>query len=221
MSRELSAKKIAKLVDGLLCDFYREWHQNNIEDFIFFADDPTHSKLAETLIDHSPLELSISVRISPALLDCYLHIPCPTTALRHDNIGLFSVIAEEVSHFHEICRVAENVGSITRFDLELQSEFDKYIAALILAEQQTGSIQSHPIARLMFDSSVTYSQDLVYDRAGDIAASWWWGHINIYGDDLLKSPEFVKCLRHLRGLQGETKLDFLKSASGGGLKRVA
>jgi hypothetical protein len=67
----------------------------------------------------------------------------PRERLDHANLGSFSTLTEEVSHFLYVLSRARSERTLTRLELELQAEVDKYLAAvLFLSLQNEGAVSS-------------------------------------------------------------------------------
>ncbi len=213
--------KIAKTIDSLLNTFYSTQSDYCLSDYIY-SDPDLECPIAQTIVDQtSPNNIFLGIVFSNSFIESHREENCPSESLCHDNLSLFSVIAEEVSHFRCIYRTSDAEKQISRFDLELQSEFDKLIAAMMLTNIQCGTHHALPIARLMLDSTSTYSPDPLYDRAGNIAARWWWSHLNVHRNDLLKSKEVARMLREICSYQGDKKLSYIENSTSKNLKKSA
>ncbi|MCX6115973.1 MAG: hypothetical protein NT027_00375, partial [Proteobacteria bacterium] len=169
----------------------------------------SEERIAATELRQSNNEAFLGIKFSKAFLDIYKELESPINCLDSSNLGLFLVVAEEVSHFREIHFKLEQNRFISKFDLELQSEFDKIIAAMLLLKIQTGAYHALPLARLAIDSSTTYSNDDIYDRAGVLAAKWWWRKLNIFKDQLLDDPRSKRQLQEIASHQGQSKKDLI------------
>jgi hypothetical protein len=74
----------------------------------------------------------------------------PRERLDGDNLGAFCTAAEEVSHFLYLLYCARRERPVTRLELELQAEVDKYlVAALLLSVQNEGALSSR-LRELLF-----------------------------------------------------------------------
>jgi hypothetical protein len=75
----------------------------------------------------------------------------PRQRLDHANLGSFSTLTEEVSHFLYVLSRARSERTLTQLELELQAEVDKYLVALFfLTLQNEGAVPSG-LRRLLFD----------------------------------------------------------------------
>lgn len=203
----LKLKTLAKRVDEMLHDIYAGSPSLEVEDYIFIANSDDSQALAETLALEHDNTFHISIRFSKDLLNYFQENACPSDRLTSNNLGLLAVVSEEISHFQCMCRAAETETPVSRFDLELQAEFDKFLLASTLLNRQVG--HEHPIqlARLLFDSSEIYQEPELYHRANNTAASWWWSQINQYGERLFQlRPDLISELKRLRHIHGEAKL---------------
>jgi len=65
----------------------------------------------------------------------------PRERLDHANLGSFSTLTEEVSHFLYVLSRARVERTLTQLELELQAEVDKYLIALLfLSLQNEGAV---------------------------------------------------------------------------------
>lgn len=74
----------------------------------------------------------------------------PTITLHTGNLADFCLAVEGVSHFLHLVWNAGHDRSVTRLELELLSEIDKFVTATALACQQTGSTHSLALWRALF-----------------------------------------------------------------------
>ena len=88
----------------------------------------------------------------------------PYADLGQDNLDDFCTVLEGVSHFVYIAWNALNDKSVTRLELELQAEVDKYVGTRLLVESQSGTaIASDEIVQHLFDN-VQYHDWLAADE---------------------------------------------------------
>lgn len=205
----LKVCQLMEQIDASYQSLFSYSHGLNISDHIFIGDDEKTGRLAETLVESSAGNCYISIRISKELASTVPTNQCPFESLQTRNLSLFSILAEEVSHFQGICLAAQRDNPISAWDLELQSEFDKFILATTLMKTQSGRSHAAPLARLLFDSTYNYTADAVYDHTGNIAAHWWWTHINQFGDHVLARPDVWRNLLEMRSLRGQAKLEYI------------
>jgi hypothetical protein len=215
-------QSIANKVYRVLEDFFETKQAVDIEQHIYIEKDDSHLNLAETKATVLEETLLISIRFDPVLYDTYKDTDCPSISLTDKNIGFYSVVAEEVSHFHLLCQSAVQKSPLSRFDLELQAEFDKYLVASILLSEQSGTPHTHALARMLFDSAKTYADEAtVYNITGSIAARWWWDKINKYGDQLVEMDSLIQRLKEIRASQGEHKINLIRNSFGPNFKKTA
>jgi hypothetical protein len=75
----------------------------------------------------------------------------PRDRLDHGNLGSFSTLTEEVSHFLYLLFRARSERSVTRLELELQAEVDKYLIALAFLSLQNEGAVPTGLRRFLFD----------------------------------------------------------------------
>ena len=215
-------RALANHVDRIFHDFYESHVSVDINDYVYIQESTTSQSLAEVLTCEQDETLHLSIRFSPNLERYFLHQDCPSIKLTSSNLGLLAIVAEEVSHFQCMCQAAESEKAVSRFDLELQAEFDKFLIASTLLRCQTGESHPLPLARLLFDSSEVYLEPQIYERANNIAASWWWFQINNHGNNLFeRRPDLIANLKKLRFVHGEAKLAILSDLKSKNFKRSA
>jgi hypothetical protein len=88
----------------------------------------------------------------------------PYADLRQANLDDFCTVLEGVSHFVYIAWNALRDKCITRLELELQAEIDKYVGTRLLIESQSGAgIASDDLVKHLFDN-VQYHDWLAADE---------------------------------------------------------
>jgi hypothetical protein len=76
----------------------------------------------------------------------------PREHLDQANLGSFSTLTEEVSHFLYVLYRARSERTLTQLELELQAEVDKYLIALFFLGLQNEGAVPNGLRRLLFDS---------------------------------------------------------------------
>jgi hypothetical protein len=74
----------------------------------------------------------------------------PRERLDSSNLGAFSTLTEEVSHFLYLLFRARNRRQVTQLELELQAEVDKYLTALFFLGLQNEGAVSTRLRQLLF-----------------------------------------------------------------------
>lgn len=97
----------------------------------------------------------------------------PLESLNSQNLDVFCVAVEEVSHFHLVIHRAQAKQGISLLELEWQGEVDKLLIAGRVLEQQTGDPHLPQLTRMIFDHSYCYTQQLeLYEEAHRLAARY-------------------------------------------------
>jgi hypothetical protein len=101
----------------------------------------------------------------------------PLEKLHGENVNQFWTVLEGISHFLYTVFNARHDRSITRFELELQAEVDKFIAAGFLRLHQQGHGQWSDLHRLLFarprfDARLDHAEGVRYYQASHYAASY-------------------------------------------------
>lgn len=75
----------------------------------------------------------------------------PRKRLDSSNLGAFSTVTEEVSHFLYLLFRARKKRQVTQLELELQAEVDKYLTAIFFLSLQNEGAVSTRLRQLLFD----------------------------------------------------------------------
>jgi hypothetical protein len=169
-------------------------------------------KQAELVVYEEDENLLLAINVSAELMERYAAVPCPSEKLSEDNIGLLAVFAEEISHLRHIIKWGSIDEKVSRFDLELQSEFDKVIVATELAEKQYDNHEFQPILRMILDHSHAYTDDAIYHAAENLAGHWWWSLYDAYGETALEQIAIRQYLKELSEKRGQHKMEFLQQS---------
>ena len=107
--------------------------------------------------------LDISLYLNDLLLQ-RLTASNPYAGLSHSNLDDFCKVLEGVSHFVCVAWNALNDKSVTRLELELQAEIDKYVSTRVLiASQSEPGITSNNLVKHLFDD-IEYHDGLAVDE---------------------------------------------------------
>jgi hypothetical protein len=88
-------------------------------------------------------EIALGVVLEPEVLR-QLAADDPRAGLHGGNLAAFCTLTEEISHFVYLAFCAGAGRSVTRLELELQAEVDKYLtAAFLLSLQREGAVSKH------------------------------------------------------------------------------
>lgn len=138
----------------------------------------THSRPAaeKLLVMEHEDELGLALFIDAGIIE-RLHADDPLACLHEDNLGDFLTALEGVSHFVCVIWNAGHARSVTRLELELQAEIDKYIiAALLIARQQRGrlprALRRHLFDALRLDPALSAPERHRYRCAHDYAGRY-------------------------------------------------
>jgi hypothetical protein len=104
---------------------------------------------SRTLVAQHGDELAVGVLLDPAVREG-LRGSDPRVRLDERNLGAFSTLTEEVSHFLFVMYCAGSARSTTELELELQAEVDKYLTAVLLLSLQNEGAVSTRLRELLF-----------------------------------------------------------------------
>jgi hypothetical protein len=94
-------------------------------------------------------EVSVGVVLDEAI-GTHLEKSDPRERLDSSNLGAFSTVTEEVSHFLYLLFRARSQRQVTQLELELQAEVDKYLTALFFLSLQNEGAVSTRLRHLLF-----------------------------------------------------------------------
>jgi hypothetical protein len=137
--------------DGLLLDVQRRLESlyalpagEPVTDFLM-SEEQAHGLPgggSRTLVTQDGDMVSLGVVLDSGLGPS-LHDADPRVRLNASNLGPFSTLTEEVSHFLYLLYCARADRSTTQLELELQGEIDKYLtAAFFLSLQNEGAVSA-------------------------------------------------------------------------------
>ena len=104
---------------------------------------------SRTLVTQDGDDLSVGVVFEASVQDS-LAAADPRERLDHRNLGPFCTLTEEVSHFVYLMARARTGRPVTRLELELQGEVDKYLTSVFLLSLQNEGAVSPRLRELLF-----------------------------------------------------------------------
>ena len=104
---------------------------------------------SRTLVAQEGDEVSVGVVLDEAI-GSHLEKSDPRERLDSSNLGAFSTLTEEVSHFLYLLFRARSQRQVTQLELELQAEVDKYLTALFFLSLQNEGAVSTRLRYLLF-----------------------------------------------------------------------
>jgi hypothetical protein len=131
--------------------FYGLPPQAPVTDFLIpsYAEAEYPGAGSRTLVTEDDDGLSIGVLLETSVLD-RLEQDDPRVRLADDNLGALCTATEEVSHFLYLLFRAGSRRAVTRLELELQAEVDKYLNAVFLLSLQNDGAVSARLRELLF-----------------------------------------------------------------------
>jgi len=104
---------------------------------------------SRTLVAQEGDEVSVGVVLDESVGAGLAHAD-PRERLDGSNLGPFSTLTEEVSHFLYLLFRARSDRPVTELELELQGEVDKYLVALFFRGLHEEGALSEPLRRVLF-----------------------------------------------------------------------
>lgn len=158
-------------LQGMLARFYRLDVAADVSDYLV-TDPQLLSRLHTDTLPSPDETLLIATREQSLEVALYLQEEMlarliesnPCADLLNSNLDDFCKVLEGVSHF--VC-LAWNAGkdkSVTRLELELQAELDKYVGARLLLESQANARLSGAQLRAVLFGAVRYRDELAADE---------------------------------------------------------
>lgn len=102
------------------------------------------------LVVQSPDALELALFLEPRLLE-RLEAMNPLQSLGRDCLADFCLVLEGISHFVYLTWNAAADRCVTRLELEMQAEVDKYVSARTLLNQPSRSEPDHDLLSVLFD----------------------------------------------------------------------
>lgn len=96
----------------------------------------------------------------------------PQTGLTRDNLDAFTVVIEELSHFHLICQRSLQNRKVSKLELEWQAEIDKVLVSSLTLMKQEGSYYIRQLLGLLFDQAIVNPRP-PYPEAHKLAGKFW------------------------------------------------
>jgi hypothetical protein len=171
---------------------------------------PTEEKLLVYEIDN---ELNVSLYLDPDLLNRLEQAP-PEEALTEANLRDFWLALEGVSHFVYLGHNARYERPVSRLEMELQAEVDKFVLAnLLLAKQQQGQTAPAGIHRALFHKPRFHEGLHHHERRRYARATHWAGR---YCSQLMERMRARRSmhrdLRRFYRLNRHRKFEFIEAA---------
>ena len=183
-------RSLVSEIESELGAYYGFSQHSNVADHIierdevrfFLGDDAKKLKeweaRAAVWLAEQPDELFIGMHIKDELLDT-LSNNDPRRGLNDSNLDAFTIVVEEVSHFHMILNRAASERQVNRTELETQGEIDKLLLSALYLQRQHGDPHILHLARKLFDQALIIADDYeTYWQATKHAARFWFhiGH---------------------------------------------
>ena len=158
---------------------------HRVEDFLFhdphlagaLSNDPAlHGAPEALLVAQDGQGLDVSLFLDPGIID-QLRRDDPDGKLHRGNLAAFWVALEGVSHFLYLVWRADLNRCVTRLEMELQAEVDKFVIAASWIERQHGRVVIAALWRLLFTdigfrSTLDDSSRQRYREANRLAARY-------------------------------------------------
>jgi hypothetical protein len=143
--------QIAVDVQRRLEAFYALDPEAPVTDYLVAPEEVAHlpGGGSRTLVAQEGDEVSVGVVLEEGI-GTHLEKSDPRERLDSSNLGAFSTLTEEVSHFLYLLFRARTERQVTQLELELQAEVDKYLTALFFLSLQNEGAVSTRLRHLLF-----------------------------------------------------------------------
>lgn len=179
--------KATQQIEQDLTEFYGFKQQALAEDFLVCIQKNQESKIKDIMAfqgisedrgatifttdgEHTDICIALGEPISESL-----GLNDPLNRLSNDNIDSFSVLVEEISHFHFIVNNLSKERQISLLELEWQGEIDKLVCTWIWLKRQSGHSHFYHVGELFFHRNAQINQDIGdrYLEANHLAHKFW------------------------------------------------
>lgn len=131
--------------------------------------------------------------------------PTVPSAMCHRQASDFCLAVEGVSHFLYLCRNAHFEREVTRLELEIQAEVDKYLMLLEYAGSDSGQVHPWLFENWRLDDGLSEEQQQRYETANSYASKYCRGLNERY----LRIGRKREMLRELRRFYRQTQIQKL------------
>ena len=168
------------------------------------------------LIVQSPDELGLALFLEPKLLE-RLESVNPLRSLDHDSLADFCLVLEGISHFVYLTFNAATDRCVTRLELEMQAEIDKYVSARTLLNQPSRSRFDHDLLSVLFDDPKFHdslsAEELERYESASRFAGWYCRSLEARYAAGLPDDSMLRELRKFYRLPQPDKLSHIHSSA--------
>lgn len=171
-------KKIQRQLEAL----YQTQVRENVERFVIKAASSKEAAVGATIksrlacealiIKPSPHGIEVGLFVAPSILRTLRHYD-PFCSIGNHNLKPFLIATEGVSHFLYFLKRAKEFHPVTRLEMELQAEIDKYLLVSLVYLSQFRQIPSFLFSLLFegirFEPSLSEEEKSRYAEANRMA----------------------------------------------------
>jgi len=167
-------KNYLQSVENFLASFYRFEKLASVENHLLTSSDlnqfsENETKLGSTFFVEEQDEIWAGVYFNSDLIQRILE-QSPFQKLNQENLNDFLVLTEEVSHFHFVLNRYDRQIPVSKTEIEMQGEIDKWLVSSHLLNHQSGKDHARVVFELLFNATKIVSADSeVYERASKLA----------------------------------------------------
>ena len=168
-------------LDALQCkleSIYEIRVEQRIADFLTtdqdFISEFTSSELPareQVLFQQDGSDYWLSLYLEERVYDSF-SLPCVPESMCHQQAGDFCLAVEGVSHFLYLCRNANFEREVTRLELELQAEVDKYLMLLEFATTDSDLVHPWLFDNWKLQDGLDEEEQARYEKANSYASKY-------------------------------------------------
>ncbi|MEZ4742547.1 MAG: hypothetical protein R3B45_08880 [Bdellovibrionota bacterium] len=198
-------KKIIKSIEVELSEYYGFAIDHSASDHLVNEDeikilqpnmDGAKIDRAGVLFQQEQSEVFIGLHFNSLIKDS-LQLD-PTHCLCNKNLDAFTVVVEELSHFHLLLNRMRANQKLSQLELEWQAEIDKILISGLFLQKSAGDPHIHALKKLIIDRSIITSNDEeLYFNSSKYAHRFWQDFIDYAykGKNSLIAKEFQKFMQ--------------------------
>ena len=175
-------KKVIESIEEELSQYYDFHIDNSAVNYLLSRDDlkyfmPLNNEekvsRAQVIFSQENSETFIGIHFDQSI-EKKLQNSDPNIELTNDNLDAFTVVVEEISHFHLILNRIRCEQKLSHLELELQAEIDKILVSGLFLYRLSGDPHIHALKKLIIDRSiVTGNDEQLYLTSSRYAKKFW------------------------------------------------
>ncbi|MBI3295475.1 MAG: hypothetical protein HYZ71_12185 [Deltaproteobacteria bacterium] len=175
-------KRTLRTVEGALKSLYAIDTPYRAEDFILRKQREDLKHLEGALCVRSGETVEVGIHLSPPVKKTATHLPLkrPVTEWTFEQLNAFSIVTEEVSHFHYFLFQSHQGRPVSQLELELQGEIDRFLLCLLSVatpEKDFDNLIDRLFDHYRLRDHVNAEQAARYEEANTLAKNFLLKHL--------------------------------------------